>query len=197
MSLTNLEVQMFSSLKEKGFWVGDSLFSSEILGTLLGHAQKYFEENHFKSAQVGRGSEKQIHSEIRRDKIFWIEDWTQSPFLEISQTLHSFIQVFRQHLYLPVKSFEGHLAHYSPGDFYVRHVDRHKGTSTRVLSLVLYLNDVEASQGGSLILFEGETPILEVEPKMGKMIIFDSEIPHEVKATGVPRWSLTLWYLTT
>ncbi len=43
-------------------------------------------------------------------------------------------------LFLGLISFESHLAHYRPGDFYRTHVDALGGEANRVVSLVCYLN---------------------------------------------------------
>ena len=70
------------------------------------------------------------------------------------------------------------------GAFYKKHLDAFKGTNSRILSTVLYLNPGWlAGDGGELVLYHPVSDeVLEVvTPDFGKMVIFLSEeFPHEV-----------------
>jgi len=179
------------SLAEKGFWISDDLVPPDVCKALLKAAQEKFREDEFRRARVGKGLKKKRVENIRKDQIYWVEDWAAPPFSFYAALLEELRLEGRRELYLPLKRFEGHLAHYETGAFYVRHVDRHQIEPHRLLSTVLYLNDV--SSGGELLLYKGQKPLLTLKPKQGRFIVFNSELPHEVVRTEEPRWTLTCW----
>lgn len=100
-------------------------------------------------------------------------------------------------LFLGLAEFEAHYAHYPPGTFYKKHVDRHCDSNARVISVVFYLNnDWSAEAGGELLMHgEGGQPLFSVSPKGGTLLLFTSEdMPHEVRAATRERWSIAGWF---
>ena len=94
--------------------------------------------------------------------------------------------------------FECHFSHYSPGDFYQRHLDAFKGSSNRILSSVFYLNPHwSENDGGELLLYADEqvSPLLIVPPRFNSCILFLSDVfPHEVLVSRCDRFSIAGWY---
>jgi SM-20-related protein len=183
--------QMSLSVAQNGFWISDDFVPLELTETLLRHALRKFNEDGFSRAHVGKGIYKKQVQEVRKDQIYWIEDWYSPPFSPYGDLLNELRLFCRRELFLPLKRFEGHLAHYEPGAFYIRHVDRHQVQAHRLLSTVLYLNDVK--EGGELVLFKGDKVLETLKPQKGRFIIFDSSLPHEVLVTHQSRWTLTSW----
>jgi len=148
----------------------------------------------FHAAGVGRGPNQQHNRIVRRDRIHWIDERNPAlgPWRAWTESLR--VQLNRQ-LFLGLFSFESHLAHYRPGDFYRRHVDAFRGEANRVVSLVCYLNpDWREGDGGELVLYT-ELGALTVPPAYRSVVLFLSEeIPHEVREARRDRYSVTGWF---
>ncbi|MBW7470037.1 2OG-Fe(II) oxygenase [Marinobacter sp. F4218] len=151
-----------------------------------------------KSAGIGRGSDLMRDRSVRRDKIAWLQGITapQAALFEFFEEIRSGLN---RRLFLGLKRFESHYATYQPGDFYKKHVDSFHGRASRVVSLVLYLNDGwRAEDGGELRVFnrESDSEICGlVRPEAGRLALFLSEgIPHEVLPANRTRYSLACWF---
>ena len=82
-------------------------------------------------------------------------------------------------------------ATYNVGDFYGLHKDADE-TNNRILSVSVQLSDPSEYKGGNLIFDYDRHPI---ENKQGSMIIFPSNLYHEVEpVTKGTRYSLVQWY---
>ena len=148
----------------------------------------------FRAAAVGRGMEQQRNRLVRRDLIHWMDEgnpalahwraWTEPPRVHLNREL-----------FLGLFSFESHLAHYRPGDFYRTHVDAFRGEANRVISLVCYLNeDWKEGDGGELVLHTN-TGAVTVQPVYRTVALFLSEeMPHEVRPARRDRYSVTGWF---
>lgn len=103
-------------------------------------------------------------------------------------------------LYLGLVDFEGHFAVYPKGGFYKAHLDRHRETSDRIVSVILYLNaDWKPGDGGELKLWitpgNKEGDFIIIEPRMGTLVCFLSEdFWHEVLPAEKTRASITGWF---
>jgi SM-20-related protein len=109
------------------------------------------------------------------------------------------MQLNRQ-LFLGLRDFEAHFAHYPPGHFYQRHVDAFRGQSNRIVSSVFYLNpDWSEQDDGQLVLYKAgsDKPLQIVQPRFGSMVLFLSEqFPHEVRPARRDRYSIAGWFRT-
>lgn len=151
-----------------------------------------------KRAGIGRGLDHVQDRSIRRDKIAWLQGITAPQ-----QALFEFFDRIRvglnQRLYLGLKRFETHYATFHSGDFYRRHLDSFQGRASRVVSLVLYLNEGwQSDDGGELRIFNRENDHEVcglVLPEAGRMAVFLSEeVPHEVLPANRTRHSLACWF---
>jgi SM-20-related protein len=96
---------------------------------------------------------------------------------------------------LGLKDFECHFAIYPENTFYKKHIDRFQQNAHRVLSFVLYLNENwQKGDGGELGIYPDKEEHI-VEPVAGRLILFRSEILHEVLLSHKERISLTGWML--
>ncbi|MCK7544725.1 2OG-Fe(II) oxygenase [Marinobacter bryozoorum] len=149
-------------------------------------------------AGVGRGTDFTRDRSVRRDRIAWLNGQTPAQ-----QQFFDFLEQVRvglnQRLFLGLQRFESHYASYQPGDFYRRHLDSFRGRASRVVSMVLYLNEgwlVE--DGGELQVFNRENPVEvcgRVLPDAGRVAIFMSEeVPHEVLPAARTRHSIACWF---
>jgi SM-20-related protein len=168
------------------------LLTQNILQELQG-----FSEQDFKPAAIGREHGQQLNDKVRSNTLYWLEGNTQVQlhYLAVMEQLRIGIN---RRLFMGLFDFECHYSHYSPGDFYKRHVDAFKGSSNRVLSTVFYLNtDWNKDDEGELLLYSDKqiSPILIVAPKFNECVMFLSDVfPHEVLVTQRDRYSITGWF---
>jgi SM-20-related protein len=166
----------------------------------------------FANAAVGRGNQRQHLSDQRRDATLWLSDdvAVQRDYLIAMDKLRS--EINRQ-LFLGLRDYEAHYAHYASGAFYRRHYDAFAHTSSngswasnnllesnhsnmprRVLTTVVYLN---TSAGGELVIGDDEREIACVAPVAGTAVFFMSaEFPHEVLPAQSDRYSISGWFRT-
>ncbi|MCM0611847.1 2OG-Fe(II) oxygenase [Marinobacter sediminum] len=151
-----------------------------------------------KKAGIGRGNDLMRDRSVRRDKIAWLQGIT-TPQAALFEFLDALREGLNRRLFLGLKRFETHYATYQPGDFYKKHLDSFQGRASRVVSLVLYLNENwQAADGGALQVFnqENDNEVCGlVLPELGRMALFLSEeIPHEVLPANRTRYSLACWF---
>lgn len=153
----------------------------------------------FAAAAVGRGSDRQQLIDQRRDTTLWLSaDVTiQRVYLEAMDSLRSEIN---RRLFLGLRDYEAHYAHYAPGAFYRRHRDAFVQTSVaseapqRVLTSVIYLS---TSAAGELALWNDEHEFARIAPVAGTAAFFlSAEFPHEVLPAQSDRYSISGWFRT-
>jgi SM-20-related protein len=155
----------------------------------------------FHQAGVGRGDGTTVRAEIRSDRVLWLQPGAES----IEQAVYlAKLELLRlalnQRFLFGLFDFEGHFAIYPEGGFYKPHLDRHAGTSARVVTVILYLNpDWQTGDGGELKLWttsgkqSGSFEL--IEPRMGTMVCFMAgEFWHEVLPATKERMSITGWF---
>jgi SM-20-related protein len=155
-------------------------------------------KNEFKRASIGRLEQKMVDTSQRGDFICWINPELALPHTgSYLQKMNEIIELLNYHFFLGIRDYECHYALYPPGTYYKKHVDRHKTGSPRRVSSVLYLNPNWSEQdGGELVIYSQETNhAFRIMPSLGKLVIFLSELEHEVLPTQVDRMSITGWML--
>ena len=149
-------------------------------------------------AGIGRGTDLVKDRSVRRDKIAWLDGYSEPQRL-LFECLEQIREGLSRRLYLGLKRFEAHYATYHPGDFYKRHLDSFHGRASRVVSLVLYLNeDWGLEDGGELRVFSAADSgqmVGQVRPEAGRAVLFLSEqVPHEVLPARRTRYSIACWF---
>lgn len=192
--------QLADGLSEQGWMTLDvrERLGDELLGALREEVVILDRTDAMKSAGIGRGADLVRDRAVRRDRISWLQGITPAQ-AELFRFLDSIRSGLNQRLFLGLKRFETHYATYHPGDFYKRHLDSFHGRASRVVSLVLYLNeDWSPGDGGELQVFnrDNESEVCGmVPPEVGRMALFLSEeIPHEVLPANRTRYSLACWF---
>lgn len=192
--------ELASGLSEHGWMSLDvrSRLGANLLAALKQEVQILDRTDAMKKAGIGRGSDLVRDRSVRRDKIAWLQGIT-APQAALFEFFESIRQGLNQRLFLGLKRFETHYATYHSGDFYKQHLDSFKGRASRVVSLVLYLNeDWQAADGGALQVFNRDNDqevCGTVLPEAGRMALFMSEeIPHEVLPANRTRYSLACWF---
>lgn len=192
--------ELAQGLCESGWLIFDTTpwLGPELLRALQQEITVLDQNDALKIAGVGRGSAPVQDRSVRRDKIAWLQGSTPTQAV-----LFEFLEGLRvglnQRLFLGLKRFEAHYATYHCGDFYKPHVDSFQGRASRIVSLVLYLNDDwQPSDGGALQIYsrDNECEIGGlVLPEAGRVALFMSEeIRHEVLEAHRTRYSLACWF---
>lgn len=193
---------LLDNLDEVGWAVSDTLFPTELALALQSEAQQCWEAGQFHAAGVGRASTHMLQSALRGDSVLWLNDQPTTPAtIQFGVWADAFQQRLNRHFYLGLKQREMHFARYETGSRYVRHIDQHRHTLHRKISLVLYLNPQWcANDGGELCMYDpdqADKEIARVLPLLGRIAVFRSDtIYHEVLPCQQPRWSLTGWFRT-
>lgn len=203
-SLDNLHQAEFErlavGLASAGWALSDGLFPGHLIDTLREQSRLRWRSGAFHQAGVGRGTQLQVHAELRNDHIQWLDPAEPSPaeraYLDVIDHLRIHLN---RDLYLGLFDFEAQFAVYPPQHFYGKHLDSFRGARGRVVSCVLYLNEEwSAESGGALRLYLDDPrgpPHEDILPLGGRFVIFLSErFSHEVLPANRERLSLTGWF---
>ena len=150
----------------------------------------------FAPARVGRAAARAPRSDVRGDRIAWLDD---VPGDDAERSLAAWLDALRlrcnRELLLGLVDVEAHYAIYPAGARYARHKDRFRDDDARVLSCVLYLNDAWSDEdGGALRLYTREGP-LDVAPRAGTFVAFlSADFDHEVLPACRERVSVAGWF---
>lgn len=181
----------FEELTEK-YWTLLSIDQGFALN-LLATAQKH--ESAFRPATTSASLS--TVKDIRSDQIYWLEEGT--PHLNeaektVLQQLHQLKKQLQDYFRISLADLETHFAIYREGEKYVRHRDTTVQNNKRVFSFVVYLNKVWSdADGGQLVGYNDDRILFRVQPVIGQMILFRSDIEHEVLTAHKKRYSLTGW----
>ena len=178
----------------------DYLSTSDSLG-LSEEIRAAWDEGEFRRAGVGRGDNLTIREDVRKDHVMWLQEseisLCQNAYLRRLDTLREDIN---RSLFLGLMDFEGHFAIYPEGAFYKPHLDRHRLSMDRLMTVILYLNpNWQPEDGGELKIRttpgSEDGPFELIEPRMGTMVCFLSgDHWHEVLPARKTRASITGWF---
>ncbi len=137
---------------------------------------------------------------IRNDLTCWIDE-KQASEIE-SKLLHN-LKILQEQLKnyfrIALTHFEVHYALFPEGHFYHKHTDQKTNNNHRFFSFVIYLNKnwKPDHQGRLLIYGNSDTVQFQMNPEIGQMIIFRSDLFHEVELSHAERQSITGWFRTS
>ncbi len=209
----NVAASIASCLAETGVSITPDFIAPALVKSLRDDILRLEKSDQFRKAGVGEGRGHQVRESIRRDLTYWL-DRTEAN--EVQTQLWAHIDevkaAINEELFLGLYDFEGHYAIYDQGGFYERHRDAFRDTRkvgpSRLVSLVLYLNDDwQPPDGGELRIYQSHTqsdlrsetdlsksPHVDVPPVGGTLVCFLSrEVDHEVRPSHVRRLSFAGW----
>lgn len=132
-------------------------------------------------------------SDIRGDRIRWITENFFAGYYYL-QSINALAALFNRSLFAGIRHSEAHYACYPTGFGYQWHSDNPAGRDERVISAVFYLNDDwEATDGGALEVVDKHGVHHEVMPVANRLIIFDSDLQHQVQIAHRQRYSIATW----
>ena len=164
----------------------DDVFDADSLTAL--QAESGFIE--YKEATLTHGERE---TAIRGDSIRWIDETcpTGTKYLAAINELGRY---FNQTLYAGIRSSEAHYACYPTGFGYKWHRDNPKGRDERVISAVFYLNDNWGdADGGQITVVNKQDETIQLLPQLNRLVIFDSNLLHQVEITNRQRFSIATW----
>ena len=169
-----------------GWVVLDHVFSASALTAL--QAESGFIA--YREAKIAEGMRL---ADIRGDKIRWIsEDFVAGTYY--LQSIRALAQWLNQALFAGIRQSEAHYACYPPGFGYQWHTDNPIGRDERVVSAVYYLNDEWThDDGGALVLIDYHGRSHQLLPKANRLVIFDSNLRHQVEVAQRQRYSIATW----
>lgn len=185
---------IIEALANEGWLVIPDFLNTQQILQLREQALSGYAAGKFKQASVGQGNSKTIQTEIRRDAVWWLDDHEAGVAGEFLAWLVELRIELNQALFLSLVEAELHFALYPEGGFYRKHIDNFRGSSARLVTVILYLNqDWQPEQGGQLRIYLGNEA-REIAPQAGTLVLFLSErFEHEVLPTEAERLSLTGW----
>jgi len=192
--------QIALRLAEAGWCVTADFVSPLLVEQLRAEAEGIEDAGGFRPAGVGRGAGLQVRTEVRTDRVSWLDPLTAGAAARLYlQALEELRQAINRVMQLGLFDFEGHLAIYPPGSYYRKHLDQFRDMGSRTLTCVLYLNrDWAPADGGQLLLYtDPHEPSQheEILPLGGQLVtFFSARFLHEVLPTRRPRISLTGWF---
>ncbi|MBR5494796.1 MAG: 2OG-Fe(II) oxygenase, partial [Psychrobacter sp.] len=132
-------------------------------------------------------------SDIRGDRIRWITENFFAGFYYL-QSINALAALFNRSLFAGIRHSEAHYACYPVGFGYQWHSDNPAGRDERVISAVLYLNDDWSnSDGGALEIVDKHGIHHNVMPVANRLVIFDSDLQHQVQIAHRQRYSIATW----
>lgn len=169
-----------------GWLIFDNVFDDKALLAL--QAESGFIK--YREAQLAAGIRL---SHIRGDKIRWINEDFFAGFYYL-QSINELASVLNRTLYTGIRHSEAHYACYPIGFGYQWHSDNPAGREERVISAVLYLNDDwKVTDGGAVEIVDNHGVHHEVMPVANRLIVFNSDLQHQVQIAHRQRYSIATW----
>lgn len=191
MFRTNDLEQLMQKVDEAGF--GTISLPPEVCKTLLARFKDVEQEGLLKSATITQSNDQS--KTIRNDFTYWLEKEHHPTEKNLLDGLDQLLLSLKNYFRISLSHLECHFALYPKGHFYKKHVDQTAENNKRFFSFVIYLNqNWDESLGGKLVGFADDQKIFEVIPHFGQMIVFRSDIPHEVEPSFSERRSIAGWF---
>ncbi len=184
--------EQIDQLADDGYVVVDAALPDHVYRSLVAES---LDAVGFQAAKISAGGRAES---IRSDATRWIERHADTAGDCYLAALEGLSDVLNQSFYLGIRSVEAHYACYQPGQFYAEHRDNAQGSSVRAISTVLYLNgmtdsDWQSDWGGALRLVDRQACSHMIRPIANRLVIFDSDLCHEVLAATHVRRSIAGW----
>ncbi|MCA6078545.1 2OG-Fe(II) oxygenase [Fulvivirga sedimenti] len=184
-------------LSAEDYVVIDEFLPKDIYQTLRSFFLEHLKQDDFSKAGIGAAGNRQIAASIRGDYIYWLTKERDVTLLPVFQLLEELIQKLNRYCFLSLSGYEFHLAHYPSGTFYRRHLDQFRERNNRMISIIIYLNELwNEGDGGELIVYRDNEVHEKIQPLANRCAMFRSDcVEHEVSETRISRYSLTGWLL--
>ncbi len=190
-SFTAAEMGIEADLSAYGFWRGTEIFDADVVSVLRSGYDQLAAG--MRPAQIGQSASKHENPLVRSDQMAWVDEHDDS-FRPLKSAVDQISLLLRSQCYLPIRRCEIQVAHYGPGQFYARHTDRHRSRSGRLVTMVYYLSEWQPAMGGELVLYPENGDSVRICPAKNSMVLFMSDIEHEVLVSKGDRRSIVGWF---
>lgn len=181
-----LDDKQLDKLANDGWIIIDKVFTDKALLAL--QAESGFID--YRDAELTAGIR---ISDIRGDKIRWITKDFFAGFYYL-QSINELAALLNRTLFAGIRHSEAHYACYPVGFGYQWHSDNPAGRDERVISAVFYLNDNwTAEDGGAVEIVDNYGAHHTVMPVANRLIVFDSDLQHQVQIAHRQRYSIATW----
>jgi SM-20-related protein len=186
---------IIDSFNETKVGIGADFLNTSLASLLKENLVKLYHENQMIPAGTGNYDLVSHDLKVRSDKIHWLDrkhnNESENDFFDL---MDEFVIYLNSTCYTGITGYEFHYALYETGSFYKKHLDQFRSDSSRVFSMIMYLNvDWEQKDGGALCIHHANH-LQHILPNNGKSVFFRSnELVHEVLTTNKPRMSITGW----
>jgi SM-20-related protein len=196
VALGGLEPAAIDRLVQHGWCCQDAYLPEELTQALAAQCVALKEAGSLQPASVGRGDARQRRADIRTDEIEWLTSCHSNACARYLLMMDALRGALNVGLYLGLDEYESHFAHFSPGAFYGKHLDRFRDNDTRTISVVLYLNpDWLAGDGGALRLHPVDKASEDIAPLGSRLVLFlSADMQHEVMPAYRNRLSIAGWF---
>lgn len=147
------------------------------------------------AAGTGNAEKLKHNAAVRSDVIYWLDKNHDNEFEnQFFKQIELFIQYLNMQCYAGITDYEFHYSIYPIGSFYIKHLDQFKNDTSRMFSIISYLNSSWQEKDGGELLIHLEKNNKKILPIQGQTVMFKSnELPHEVLVTHKERMSITGW----
>src|SRR5690348_4045253 len=169
-------LEICAAIERQGWAVAPGFLPPLEIAALGAEARRRDAAGEFRRAGVGRGANRVERSDIRGDRILWLDEEVRcSAESELAQALDALRVVLNERLFLGLASFEGHYTIYPPATFYRRHRDRFRDDDARVVSCALYLNEDWSMKDGGALRIHLDSGAHDILPAGGTLACFLAE----------------------
>jgi len=195
--VSHIYEKLIQGLLDKGYESVDQCLSKNEFDGLRKSLLKRYENDRFHLAGIGSKESFQKIEKIRNDQVHWLKKDDINDFeTAFFRYIDGFVDYLNRTCFAGIREYEFHYSVYEQGSFYKKHIDRFRDDDRRSFSIVLYLTeDWQKGDGGELIIYPG-IGMFEVAPVSGRLVVFSSDLPHEVMPSNTLRLALTGWLKT-
>ena len=205
-----------SELLRLGFTVAPNFFSPAHVQLLRRDILQLKKEGRFSAAGVGEAEKKRLDGSVRRCEQCFLfprvkhggggDQAARTLLYDALDTLRGELERESGQTLDPLLT-EGLYAYYPNGGFYRRHTDSVAGTvqELRRFSYLIYANTdwseedggmlrIHTDGGGEVAPAGAEPSFTDVAPRAGTLVVFRSDLPHEVLDTTAERFAVAGWF---
>lgn len=197
-SLTEKELtEILEAVEETGLYTTDDFLDTSTVNEWRSYAETQAGLDRFRESSIGAQGLKKNNSDIRSDKILWVDEFSGSTH-SMGVWLRSLIAHLKDHFRVPLDDIEAHFSVYPPGARYQKHIDNGASRNHRLFTFIFYLNlEWRSGDGGELIIYDTHNtnlPVWKISPRGGTFVLFRSDLfYHEVMPSHKPRYAVTGW----
>ena len=186
---------LIASYLENTIGISDHFITDVLAQHLQDNLLQLLHDKRFVAAGIGNDDKLVHNTAVRSDAIYWLDKSHNNMYeTEFLEQMEAFIAYLNSSCYAGITGYEFHYSIYESGAFYVKHLDQFQDNSSRVYSMVSYLNtDWKTEDGGELMVhLTGKNQ--NIAPTNGKTVFFKSnQLAHEVLVTNTRRMSIAGW----